>query len=498
MQKKAWLLYNYSIARLEDFWTSKFCLPRVDANNEHENWQVTNNSILEANQEFLGEFTSQLKRQRRLRYTSFPFITKSVNNLHTRILLSENFDKTARLLDSNIRTLISSGKRITQSLDYLSQQHNPIYDEIVREFVGIEQREEIPWIGWEGPRAGAMRKTRIREKKQLLALVGSYEEKARGYVESIRLELESMMGEMETLQQRVATSFLSVDTRTNSSTEIPLERQLEVVEQAVASMLEKRVRRTRRACPTGAPIDRRAKNETRSYQDIFTPTRTVETWTAARASSTLESWLHPGTVGVAFISRPLHRMDALKQLREHLRWMGSTIVSLPERPHMPFFGFREDGRTCHYLPSRCAYVSLFCPRPSSANDSTFPNMQILLHHAVYTPPPLKTTCQKNALYILLRDICLDQHKFPLPICYLSITIATPIHLVRTILSIYVSLWQRIKMLMIAHHRRTWTWNIYIYMLVGCGEKGIGILYIVRKLANFKSHFPYHYSTKRGT
>lgn len=200
-----------------------------------------------------------------------------MNNLHTRILLSENFDKTARLLDSNIRTLISSGKRITQSLDYLSQQHNPIYDEIVREFVGIEQREEIPWIGWEGPRAGAMRKTRIREKKQLLALVGSHEEKARGYVESIRLELESMMGEMETLQQRVATSFLSVDTRTNSSTEIPLERQLEVVEQAVAAMLEKRVRRTRRACSTGAPIDRRVKNETRSYQDIFTPTRTVET-----------------------------------------------------------------------------------------------------------------------------------------------------------------------------------------------------------------------------
>lgn len=122
-----------------------------------------------------------------------------------------------------------------------------------------------------------MRKTRIRERKQLLALVGSYEEKARGYVENIRLELESMMGEMETLQQRVVTSFLSLDTRPSSATEIPLERQLEVVEQAVSAMLERRARRTRRACSTGALTGRRVKNETRSYRDIFTPTRTVET-----------------------------------------------------------------------------------------------------------------------------------------------------------------------------------------------------------------------------
>lgn len=206
-------------------------------------------------------------------------MTKSVDTLHTHVWLSENFDRAARLLDSNIRTLVSNGKNITQFLDSLSQQHNPIYDEIVREFVGIERREGIPWtrIGWEGPRAGAVRKTRIRERKQLLALVGSYEEKARGYVENIRLELESMMGEMEALQQRVVTSFLSLDTRPSSATEIPLERQLEVVEQAVAAMLERRARRTRRACSTGILTDRRVKNETRSYRDIFTPTRTIET-----------------------------------------------------------------------------------------------------------------------------------------------------------------------------------------------------------------------------
>lgn len=204
---------------------------------------------------------------------------KGVDTLHTNAWLSENFDRTARLLDSGIRTLISNGKNITQSLDALSQQHNPIYDEIVREFVGIERREGMPWtrIGWESPRAGAVRKMRIRERKQLLVLVGSYEERARGYVENIRLELESMMSEMRTLQQRVTTSFLSLDTRAGSATEIPLGHQLEAVEHAVAAMLEKRAWRTKKSCSTGVLIGRRVKNETRSYQDIFTPTRTIET-----------------------------------------------------------------------------------------------------------------------------------------------------------------------------------------------------------------------------
>lgn len=204
---------------------------------------------------------------------------KGVDTLHTNAWLSENFDRTARLLDSGIRTLISNGKNITQSLDALSQQHNPIYDEIVREFVGIERREGMPWtrIGWESPRAGAVRKMRIRERKQLLVLVGSYEERARGYVENIRLELESMMSEMGTLQQRVTTSFLSLDTRAGSATEIPLGHQLEAVEHAVAAMLEKRAWRTKKSCSTGVLIGRRVKNETRSYQDIFTPTRTIET-----------------------------------------------------------------------------------------------------------------------------------------------------------------------------------------------------------------------------
>lgn len=208
-------------------------------------------------------------------------MSKSADSPHTRIRLLENFDKTVGLLGSNLETLISSGKRIIKSLDSLSEQHNPIYEEIVREFVNIERREETPWtrIGLESPRAGAIRKLRIRESKDLLALVGSYEEKARGYVENIRLELGSMMGEMEILQRRVSNNLLNfgIDIKANSVTEVPLERQLEAVEQVMASMLNKRIRRTRHPCPIDVTISRMAKNETGGFRGVFTPTRTSET-----------------------------------------------------------------------------------------------------------------------------------------------------------------------------------------------------------------------------
>lgn len=50
------------------------------------------------------------------------------------------------------------------------------------------------------------------------------------------------------------------------------------------------------------------------------------------------------------------------------------------------------------------------------------------------------------------------------------------------------------MLMITHElRMTDVPERGIYMLVGFDDewgKGIGVLYITRKLANFKSHFPY--------
>lgn len=208
-------------------------------------------------------------------------MSKSADSPHTRIRLLENFDKTVGLLGSNLETLISSGKRIIKSLDSLSEQHNPIYEEIVREFVNIERREETPWtrIGLESPRAGAVRKLRIRESKDLLALVGSYEEKARGYVENIRLELGSMMGEMEILQRRVSNNLLNfgIDIKANGVTEIPLERQLEAVEQVMESILNKRIRRTRHPCPIDVTISRMAKNETGGFRGVFTPTRTSET-----------------------------------------------------------------------------------------------------------------------------------------------------------------------------------------------------------------------------
>lgn len=208
-------------------------------------------------------------------------MSKGVNSPHIDFRLSENFDRTTQVLNSNIETLISSGKRIVVSLESLSQQHNPIYDEIVREFVNIERREENLWtrIGWESSGASIVRKMKIRENKELLTLVGSYEEKARGYVENVLLELESMVGEMEVLQKRVSENLLGfgVKARAGSATEIPLERQLEAVEQTVASILNERTRRTRSSCSMGRIINRGARNETRSYRNIFTPTRTSKT-----------------------------------------------------------------------------------------------------------------------------------------------------------------------------------------------------------------------------
>lgn len=241
--------------------------------------------LLGANQDLLQEFAGQLKRQRRLRYGGVPFISRSVDNTHTLIRLSENYNRTAYLLESSLGTLIFGGKSIIESLDGLIEQHNPIYDEIVREFVNLDRRGETTWarIGWESSGASLARKLKTRESKELLALVGGYEEMARGYVENIRLELESMMGGMENLQKRISRDILSlsqvtVDSEANGSIGMPLKRQLEAVEETVAAMLRKRRQRTRRsaACSMGV-LGNKARNETGMYLDIFTPTRTSTT-----------------------------------------------------------------------------------------------------------------------------------------------------------------------------------------------------------------------------
>ncbi|KAI5842560.1 hypothetical protein DFP73DRAFT_480233 [Morchella snyderi] len=235
--------------------------------------------LLGANQEFLGEFA---ELQQRGRYITIPFISKRANAKHTTTQLSANFKKTAHLLESNIKALISTGESIVASLDALCQQHHPIYDEIVREFVSIERQEGSPWtrIGWESPGASVVRKTKMRESLALLAAIGTYEEKARGYVENIHLELETMVGEMKNLQRRVSrvlVNFRNDDAGANYSAEISLERQVEAVEEAVGVMIRRRTQKTR-VCHVSTVENRlRARNDTGSYMGSFTPTRTSST-----------------------------------------------------------------------------------------------------------------------------------------------------------------------------------------------------------------------------
>ncbi|KAH0609559.1 uncharacterized protein H6S33_013045 [Morchella sextelata] len=235
--------------------------------------------LLGANQKFLGEFA---ELQQRGRYISMPFISKKSNTEHTTTQLSANYKKTAHLLESNIEVLISTGESIIASLDALCQQHHPIYDEIVREFVSIERQEGSPWvrIGWESPGASVVRKTKMRESQALLAAVGSYEEKARGYVENIHLELETMVGEMRNLQRRVSRVLVNIgndNTGVDYSVEISLERQVEAVEEAVGVMIRRRTQKTR-VCHVSTVENRlRARNDTGSYMGSFTPTRTSST-----------------------------------------------------------------------------------------------------------------------------------------------------------------------------------------------------------------------------
>jgi hypothetical protein len=211
-----------------------------------------------------------------------PFISKKSNTEHTTTQLSANYKKTAHLLESNIEVLISTGETIIASLDALCQQHHPIYDEIVREFVSIERQEGSPWvrIGWESPGASVVRKTKMRESQALLAAVGSYEEKARGYVENIHLELETMVGEMRNLQRRASRVLVNIgndNTGVDYSVEISLERQVEAVEEAVGVMIRRRTQKTR-VCHVSTVENRpRARNDTGSYMGSFTPTRTSST-----------------------------------------------------------------------------------------------------------------------------------------------------------------------------------------------------------------------------
>jgi len=172
---------------------------------------------------------------------------------HARI--SETFNKAAEVLESNLRLLVSDGETIFTSLTALTEQHKPIYDEIVREVVDIKKEEALVLSSlWTRFGGNAAQRKNFRENAQLLAVIGSYEEQARGYVESTVLELDRMTADLELLRRRVAEPLL-VDggnvgvggARDKArGAQIPLSVHIEAIEGAVTRLVRKRAQRRER------------------------------------------------------------------------------------------------------------------------------------------------------------------------------------------------------------------------------------------------------------
>lgn len=149
------------------------------------------------------------------------------------------------MLESNLRLLVADGETIFASLTQLTEQHKPIYDEIVREVVDIKKEEAVVLSSlWTKVGGNAAQRKNFRENAELLALIGSYEEQARGYVESTVLELDRMTADLENLRRRVAEPLLVPETGGREEPAgIPLGVHVEAIETAVDRLVRKRRQR---------------------------------------------------------------------------------------------------------------------------------------------------------------------------------------------------------------------------------------------------------------
>lgn len=172
----------------------------------------------------------------------------------TRARVAETFNKAAEVLESNLRLLVADGETIFASLTQLTEQHKPIYDEIVREVVDIKKEEAVVLASlWTKVGGNAAQRKNFRENAELLALIGSYEEQARGYVESTVLELDRMTADLENLRRRVAEPLLVPEASAGAggaarrgreeAAGIPLGVHVEAIETAVERLLRKRRQR---------------------------------------------------------------------------------------------------------------------------------------------------------------------------------------------------------------------------------------------------------------
>ncbi|KAI5804192.1 hypothetical protein DFH27DRAFT_396765 [Peziza echinospora] len=171
----------------------------------------------------------------------------------TRAQIAATFNKAAEVLELNLRQLVTDGETIFRSLTHLSEQHKPIYDEIVREVVDIKKGEEVVLSSlWTKMGGNQIQRKNFRDNAKLLEMIGKYEEEARGYVESTVLELDRMMADLEILRRRVAEPLLVGEGNMpaihmgSGVGDIPLQVHIEAIEKAVERLVRKRGERRER------------------------------------------------------------------------------------------------------------------------------------------------------------------------------------------------------------------------------------------------------------
>ncbi|KAI5805167.1 hypothetical protein EDC01DRAFT_610228 [Geopyxis carbonaria] len=123
--------------------------------------------------------------------------------------LADVFDTAVEVLESNLRVLIAEGSNIESALDALALQHKPIHDEIIREFSDLRKAESLAMSSlWSRFAAGSRGRANFKQNERLLSEIHTYQDKARGYVETTLLELRRMTAELDQLRRRVAEPLL--------------------------------------------------------------------------------------------------------------------------------------------------------------------------------------------------------------------------------------------------------------------------------------------------
>ncbi|KAG0633660.1 hypothetical protein HOY80DRAFT_1103609 [Tuber brumale] len=175
--------------------------------------------------------------------------------------LSTAHEILAHRINTTLSTLAQETGTILHSLRTLSRQHVPIYASIVREFTAIEHAQTTLWTRARG--------VDYSESKELLALVGTYEEKARGYVERIGMEYVALRGELMGLREGLKEAG-----RVSSGESVPLEAQIHAVRGMVELKGTRDARMSARSGCLGGIGNRGGDGATMGYRGLFKPTKT--------------------------------------------------------------------------------------------------------------------------------------------------------------------------------------------------------------------------------